>query len=32
MVICDVEDVQIDGNVCNICMVKDFIREIKDEL
>jgi len=32
MVICDIEDVQIDGDVCDICKVRDFIREIRDEL
>ena len=32
MVICDVEDVQIDGDVCDICKVRDIIREIRDEL
>jgi len=32
MVICDIEDVQMDGDVCDICKVRDFIREIRDEL
>jgi len=28
----DFTDVSIDGDVCDICMVRDFIREIRDEL
>jgi len=27
----EIYDVSVCGNVCDICMVKDFIREIRDE-
>jgi len=27
----DFTDIQIDGNICGICKVRDFIREIRDE-
>jgi len=27
----DFTDVSIDGNVCDICKVREFIREIRDE-
>ena len=28
----DVNDAWIDGDICDICMIKEFIREIRDEL
>ena len=29
---CEEPTIQIDGDVCDICKVKDFFREIRDEL
>ena len=28
----DINDAWIDGNICDICMIKEFIGEIRDEL
>lgn len=28
----DIEDVGIEGSMCDICKLKDFINEVKDEL
>ena len=28
----DIEDAWIDGNMCDVCKIKSFIREIRDEI